>query len=302
MGISFRNFTSLTDFSNDYQKVRDFLIRINSKKLCTPYFLWGAWEWEVTHREFDISNQEKFGLWEDNGEIVAIAIYEMPLGDALLFADEEYGNLKSDLITYAKKSLHDNGKLRILLPNGDYEFQRAAVAQGFRPTANKWDSAALDIDMLQSYSLPDGFSLKDMTDSWDWQQYNRLMWCGFHPGEGRAAHDNETILSRKNMLSSPMINPKLVLAVVASDGNYVSHCGTWYQASDSYCYVEPVATDPEYRRMGLGKAVVLEAIRRCGNLGAKQAIVGSSQQFYYNIGFYPIFTATWWEQKHIASV
>jgi hypothetical protein len=31
--------------------------------------------------------------------------------------------------------------------------------------------------------------------------------------------------------------------------------------------------------------------------GAKQAVVNSSQQFYNNIGFYPIYTATWWEQK-----
>jgi len=49
--------------------------------------------------------------------------------------------------------------------------------------------------------------------------------------------------------------------------------------------------------MGLGKAAVLEAIRRSGVLGARQAVVGSSLQFYYNIGFYPIHTETWWEQK-----
>ena len=92
-----------------------------------------------------------------------------------------------------------------------------------------------------------------------------------------------------------MINPKLVLAVKAPDGNFVSHCGSWYQSGDFYCYIEPVVTDPEYRKMGLGKAVVLEAIKRCGDIGAKQAVVGSSQQFYYNIGFYPLCTFTYWE-------
>ncbi len=94
-----------------------------------------------------------------------------------------------------------------------------------------------------------------------------------------------------------MINPELMMAVVSPEGNYVAHCGMWYRPDDSYCYVEPVATDPEYRKMGLGKAVVLEAIRRCGRLGAKQAVVASRQQFYYNIGFTPIYTATWWEPK-----
>ena len=61
--------------------------------------------------------------------------------------------------------------------------------------------------------------------------------------------------------------------------------------------MEPVATDPDYRGMGLGRAVVSEALRRCGELGAKQAVVGYGQQFYYNMGFYPIFSVTYWENQ-----
>ena len=296
MSITFRNYSPKPLFTDDYIKVRNFLIRINYNKLYTPNFLWGAWEWEVTHGGLDRKNLGKFGLWEENDEVVAIAIYEMPLGDGLLIAGENHRHLIPELIVYAKKSLHDNGKLRILIANGDYDFARAAVEHGFRPTQNKWDNAVLDINMLQSYSLPEGFSFVSMADNWNWQQYNRVMWRGFNH-DGRAGYDDETIEGRKEMLSSPMINPELVVAVVAPDGNYVSHCGMWYQPGDFYCYVEPVVTDPEYRKMGLGKSVVLEAIKRCGDLGAKQAVVGSNQQFYYNIGFYPIYTGTWWELK-----
>ena len=56
-------------------------------------------------------------------------------------------------------------------------------------------------------------------------------------------------------------------------------------------YVEPVATDPDFRRMGLGKAAVLEGIRRCGEMGAEVAYVGSDQLFYQKLGFKKIFTA-----------
>jgi predicted N-acetyltransferase YhbS len=48
---------------------------------------------------------------------------------------------------------------------------------------------------------------------------------------------------------------------------------------------------------GLGKAVVLEGVNRCGKLGAKHAYVLSSQQFYYNIGFYPYQNDIWWIHK-----
>jgi len=296
MSVTFRNYSPEPFFTNDYVEVRNFLIRINSNRLYTPRFLWGAWEWAVTHGGRDQNNLSRISLWEDDGKLIALATYECPLGEGYLIVDEDYGHLKPEIIAYAQKALHDNGKLKILLPDGDYEFQRAAMAQGFRPTQQSDHISALDIDALQTYLLPSGFSFVSMADGWNWQQYNRVMWRGFNH-EGRASYDNETISGRKEMLSSSMIIPELVVAVAAPDGNYVSHCGMWYRPGDYYCYVEPVVTDPEYRKMGLGKAVVLEAIKRCGNLGAKQAVVGSNQQFYYNIGFYPIRTETWWEQK-----
>ena len=38
-------------------------------------------------------------------------------------------------------------------------------------------------------------------------------------------------------------------------------------------------------------------VHACGLLGAKQALVGSSQQFYYQIGFRPHATSTFWEAR-----
>ena len=294
MSVTFRNYSSEPFFTDDYVRVREFLNRINANKLYTPRILWGAWEWLVTHGGLDRENLGRIGMWEDDGKLVALATYESTPDEGFLLVDESYAYLKPEMVAYAKKALGLNGKLQILLTDGDYEFQRAAVSQGFRPTQRRDRSAALDICALQSYALPDGYSFASMADGWDWQQYNRVMWRGFNH-EGKPPHDGETISMRKQMLSSPMIIPELVVSVKAPDGNYVSHCGMWYRPGDSYCYVEPVVTDPEYRLMGLGKAAVLEAVRRCGELGATQAVVGSEQQFYFNIGFYPVHIMTYWE-------
>ena len=70
-----------------------------------------------------------------------------------------------------------------------------------------------------------------------------------------------------------------------------------YDKKSKSALVEPVVTEPAYRKMGLGKASVLEGIKRCGELGAIRALVGSLQQFYYNIGFRPYATSTWWKEK-----
>jgi predicted N-acetyltransferase YhbS len=46
---------------------------------------------------------------------------------------------------------------------------------------------------------------------------------------------------------------------------------------------------------GLGRAVVLEGIRRTAEMGARLAVVGSSHQFYYSIGMRPYATNTLWK-------
>jgi ribosomal protein S18 acetylase RimI-like enzyme len=51
--------------------------------------------------------------------------------------------------------------------------------------------------------------------------------------------------------------------------------------TNSIANVEPVCTDPDYRRMGLGTAVVLEGIRRCGAEGAAIATAGIGSTILY---------------------
>ncbi len=49
--------------------------------------------------------------------------------------------------------------------------------------------------------------------------------------------------------------------------------------------MDPVATDPDSRRMGLGSAAVAETLRRARSEGATVAWVGSDQEFYRQLGF-----------------
>ena len=76
--------------------------------------------------------------------------------------------------------------------------------------------------------------------------------------------------------------------------NFVSFCGTWYEPVNKFAYVEPMATDPDYRRLGLGRAAVWGGIRRCAVLGATVAYVGSDLDFYKAIGFTKIFDSRCW--------
>ena len=102
------------------------------------------------------------------------------------------------------------------------------------------------------------------------------------------------------MFDTPSGRRDLKIVVVAPNGDFVSFCGMFYEPSRHFAYVEPVATDPTYRRLGLGKAAVLEGIRRCGLLGASTAYVGSDQEFYQAIGFTKVFNSECWMKNLIA--
>ena len=58
-----------------------------------------------------------------------------------------------------------------------------------------------------------------------------------------------------------------------------------------------MGTIPKYRGMGLGKAVVYEAINRVIKKGASRIFVGSDQQFYLSIGFVVDYYYSIWEKK-----
>lgn len=58
--------------------------------------------------------------------------------------------------------------------------------------------------------------------------------------------------------------------------------------------LEPVGTIPEYRRMGLGRVVIGEAVRRLANKGASKVYVGSDQEFYIALGFKRDFISNMW--------
>ena len=71
MSIKFRNYVNDTKFGEDYYKLRKFLISINDSS-----YHFGRWDWMITHPNLDENGLNKIAIWEDSGEIVALATYD----------------------------------------------------------------------------------------------------------------------------------------------------------------------------------------------------------------------------------
>jgi len=296
MAVVFRNYDPEPLFGKDYRAFREFLLKLDNH---TYHF--GRFDWMITHSYLDKSGLPKIGLWESEGDIVAAATYDCRLGKAFLLMREPYRYLAEELLIYAKEALADGDTFGALILDSDTQMQDAAARLGFRPTREGEHDAVYPIGAGNiEYTLPHGFSITSMADTYDLYKYDKVLWKGFNheaDGEGPFVFKQEELPEWELGFKRPNCNLELKIAVVAPNGDFVSYCGMWHDPASENALVEPVATDPAYRKMGLGRAAVLEAVRRCGKLGAKRAFVGSSQQFYYNIGFRPYSSSTLWEQK-----
>jgi GNAT superfamily N-acetyltransferase len=293
MAIQFRNYTKQAGITEDYHKIRDFFIGLGYAE-----YTYARWDWMATHGYLDTSAVGRIGIWEEAGQILGVATFDCQLGDAFCLALPEYAFLKKDMLLYAKDNLSKDGKFSVVISDTDVKFQDIAAELGFRATVQKENDAIFYLDKTSTeYQLPEGFQITSLKDTFDMYQYGRVLWKGFNHelnGEGEFQYSEEKERSFKESMLRPNVDLNLKIAAVAPDGNFAAHCGMWYDSKAGYAVIEPVATEPQYRRMGLGKAVVLEGIRRVGQLGAKTALVGSSQQFYYSIGLRPYSTATLW--------
>jgi len=299
MAVTFRNYIAGSRYGEDYNRLRRFYLELEA--INYPF---GRWDWMISHTYLNEEGLSKIGMWFDNDIIVGVSTYDTMLdGKCFFVLKTGYEFLQQEMITYAENNLANDGKVQLLIGDCDTSFQKAAEEMGYVATQNKDCDAVFDIDVNKiQYSLPEGFSITSMKDSYDLFQYGKVLWKGFNHelnGEGVFAPTAEMLEMCRREFERPNINLELKIAVVAPDGNFASYCGMWQEGASQNALVEPVATDPAYRKMGLGRAAVLEAVRRCGLLGAKRAYVDSSQQFYYNIGFRPCITSTFWERKTV---
>ncbi len=286
---------------SDYGAVSEFLTGLYEPGNRDGNWFQPIWEYAYTHPWFDESSAGRIGLWEDGGRIVGLATYESGLGEAFFNTRRDYAHLKPEMLIYAEERFSVRGedgrrRLKAYVNDFDTAFEGSVIARGYAedPASHRPMSQFVIPSPFPEIRLPEGFRLKSLADDNDLWRMHRVLHRGFdHPGEPPA----EGIEGRRKMQSGPNYRKGLAIVVQAPSGDFVSFCGMWFDRVNRFGYVEPVATDPDYRRRGLGTAAVLEGIRRCGALGATVAYVGTDKPFYLSFGFRKVFTQRCWQRE-----
>lgn len=282
----------------DFERVGDFLLQSYRRTGAHVNWLQPRWEYMHYHPliwEVDLTRN---GVWESDGEIAGVVHLEHFAGNAYFELHPAYPDLREEMVTWAEDWLSEpfegRRRLTLYILDGDEAFEHLAVRRGYARTSESDPMSRLAIPSpFPPIALPAGFALRSLADDNDLVRVDRALWKGFNHGD---TPPNDGLAGRRFMQSAPRYRKDLNIVAVAPDGEFVAYCGMWLQQPHAIAYVEPVATVPAYRRMGLGAAVVLEGIRRCGQAGAAEAWVGSTQPFYLSLGFREAYRSAVWRK------
>jgi mycothiol synthase len=114
--------------------------------------------------------------------------------------------------------------------------------------------------------LPEGYTIRAVRGTEDAAAVASVHLASF-PGAGW------TPTLYRQVMESPGYAPEREFVIVAPDGTFVAFTLTWHDELNKTGYFEPVGTHKDYRRRGLGRAIVLYGMQQMVAAGMKFATV-----------------------------
>jgi ribosomal protein S18 acetylase RimI-like enzyme len=161
-------------------------------------------------------------------------------------------------------------------------------SHGFMPNGELMDHMQRSLEHgIPAVTLPDGYLLRSC--------------FGLQECDNRAAAQYAAFLSKipfeaycqrfENFMRSPVYAPDNDIVIQAPGGQVASFCLIWLDPHSRTGLFEPVGTHPEHQGKGLGKALLVEGLRRMQVAGMTNAIVNTehtnlaARRLYEAVGF-----------------
>ncbi|WP_088893530.1 GNAT family N-acetyltransferase [Leptolyngbya ohadii] len=298
----------------DLQSITDLINQCEAADREEEFYSVEEVEQELTSPGFDPAKDMR--LWETDGKLLALG--ELWISDAddpnltaflciFVRPDRRYQGLEQETIAWAEARLRQVGQMRQQQPvlqcsSVDWQHQTIEILEksGFAIERRFYTMRRLLTEPIPAPSFPEGFRLINGRDGLDnaalVELYNQTFidhW-NFHP---------MTIEDLQHMMAEPNYRPDEFLVVAAPDGTYAGYC---YCASQSEAnkhlpqpigWVHGLRTRRGFRRMGLGRALLLAGLHRLRSTGMELAHLGvdldnpnQALALYESVGFQPLRT------------
>ena len=298
--MTFRTYSGSRMETGDYQKLHDFLVETKNTEYTYARFDWMMTNWDYLEDRY----LDRIGIWEEDGKMVGAVLFDHSLDVLFPIVLPGYEFLYQEMYDYAKGHMvkEDHPEFLIYAKDTNTELQKVLKRNGMIATEEKDMVAIFDLtEEIPEKNIKDGFKLTSLEEHRDYEQYMKCLFKGFgHEENGEVySFTKESLEKCRKAYERQNVDLSLKISVEDEDGNYVAHAGMWYDRNSEIALVEPVCTIPGCRKKGLGKEAIYEGLRRVKAMGARMAVVGSGQQFYYSIGFVPYSTGTVWRPAEL---
>lgn len=222
-------------------------------------------------------------LWEDNGEIVAIAMPDGGPGEVhfLVHPALTTPELEEEMLVVAEerlpKVLPDGKRGLFVWASSEYKTRQEMLQRhGYRRDTWPEHQWRRDLDgPIPDVPILAGFAIRPLGDGLELLERCYASGLGFHEGDIKVAVENRQDPQwYRNIQNAPLYRRDLDLVAIAPHGAVAAFCTVWFDDVTRTGVFEPVATVPHYRRLGLGKALLTEGLRRLQRMGATRAFVG----------------------------
>ena len=278
---------------SDFERVSTFYF--NNYKLSNCFFTQPCFAFSHTHSAFNYKRTHRFGIWEENGKIIATACFELDIGSCILNIKDEYTHLRDEMLRYAEKELcqcNDNVYSLDVFSTDEKSLNDFYLANGYNLINSNPSMIYPYKKGFLEYSLPEGFSVISLEEDNDTEKIDCCLWTAFSDTPFISSSTDE----RLHKQSSPYFSKDLTTVIKAPNGDYACYAGMWVDEKNGYAYLESLGTAPHYRRLGLAKAALMVAMQKTVPLGAKYCYV-SDGEFYRSIGCEQVGNINTWRKE-----
>lgn len=232
-------------------------------------------------------------IWENEVRETAAVTISKPSGDCRLFIHPDYRSHEEEdaLIASLEKQQSDmrtgdTPKMYFIVESGDTLRENILKERGYENKGVCEHNRILpEYYEVVSIPLHEGYKIRHVDIETDFEQYVAVQGSVFsHCG-------NMTYEMFKNYIEAEFYNSERDIVVVAPDGTFAAFATGRLDPISKLAEVEPVGVHPDHRRKGLGKAIVLECIRRLQEHGAKKIVIlgaastEGATRLYDSLGF-----------------
>jgi mycothiol synthase len=222
-------------------------------------------------------------LWETtDGKIIA-ALNDLGDGEIRLHVHPHFrsAELENEMLAYAEEHYSEvtEGGNYIITPvfSDDSLRPEFLTCRGFTKRTGWNHHYRRDLTApLPVSPAPSGYTIRSMGDESEHPSRSWCSWRAFHSDEPDSNYDGDYSWY-KNIQSAPLYRRDLDIVAVTEAGEIAAFCTIYYDDYTRSAVTVLVGVAAEHWRRGLGKAVVIEGMRRSKHLGCTRVFATANE-------------------------